>query len=312
MDRLRIRAEKEMAQYRDSSSICISIIDTLLENKKSRLASWFAINKRLDKFDWQNLLDVIQCEFEDFQTQQTAHEFVLRMDIELLHTAVKNYLHRQLKRQLKASLNNRLRRAIIGVKLPPVSDYEEWVREFCRLPAQGGSAALPESSRPERDPDGDTTMTGMDATLAAIKELKFGIQEISSISGKTKKDKKEKKRDLEKGRGKKPRAPWRSKIEFDRLYKEGIPGQSRNAPFHKWNPMLAHDCETFTRSFSETPISSLAVSYSKFIGSMGSKSYCKIGTMNSDKDILSLQFNTGVNFGPTKDRILDLLIVNRK
>lgn len=42
MDRLRIRAEREMVPYREPSAICIDLIDTLLEDKKPRVASWFS------------------------------------------------------------------------------------------------------------------------------------------------------------------------------------------------------------------------------------------------------------------------------
>lgn len=46
IDRLRIRVEKEMAPFKEPNSICIDIIDTLPEDKKSRLASWLSRSKK--------------------------------------------------------------------------------------------------------------------------------------------------------------------------------------------------------------------------------------------------------------------------
>lgn len=144
MDRLRIRVERELAPYREESAICIDIIDTLPEDKKSRVAGWFSNSKRKNVFDWQDLLDVFQQEFEDIQAQQTAHEMVLRMEqghCQYFHEFVKDFEYKvslsggeelftasAKTRQLKASLNTRLRRALIGVKLPQIKDYSKWVQ----------------------------------------------------------------------------------------------------------------------------------------------------------------------------------------
>lgn len=65
-------------------------------------------------------------------------------------------------------------------------------------------------------------MTGMYAIFAAIKELEINIADVSTVRSQGINDKKGKKQDPAKAKDKKPRAPWRSKIELDRLYKEGV------------------------------------------------------------------------------------------
>ncbi|POS87410.1 hypothetical protein EPUL_001149 [Erysiphe pulchra] len=233
MDRLRIRIEKETSQYRDPSSICIDIIDTLPEDKKSRLASWFAKIKRVDKFDWRNLLDVIQCEFEDVQAQQTAHEFVLRMEQgrnQYFAEFFKDFEHRIASCGKEELFTPSAKtRALIDVKLPAVRKYEEWVMAVREVvvelesfavyrpkgatqigtklgPAKTGSAALPDSSQPEKDAE----------------ELSVKKVDTSTGNGQMDKKNKGKKRDSEEEKKKKPRAPWRSKDEFDSLYKQGV------------------------------------------------------------------------------------------
>ena len=69
MDMLRIRFKKEVDHSREASSICIDIIDTLPDDKKPRVANWFADSKASGLFSWKDLLQVLQNEFEDSQAQ---------------------------------------------------------------------------------------------------------------------------------------------------------------------------------------------------------------------------------------------------
>lgn len=261
MDMLRTRVEKEMADCRESSSLCIDIINTLPEEKRSRVANWFSLSKKKDKFDWQNLLEVFEREFEDTQAQQAATELVQRMEQgrhQYFHEFLKEFeykvalsggdeIYTQLAktRQLKLSLNNNLRRALIGVKLPSEKQYAEWVAAVKEVaielesftdyrpkgsnhmgtkigpPKSGSTMSKLEPSQPDSkvDGNGDTFMTGTDAILAAIKDLQ--------LQNKDKWRKKSKKtvsrRDVSPSKRKdKPRAPWRSSKEFARLIEEGV------------------------------------------------------------------------------------------
>ena len=69
MDMLGTRVEKEMSDCKESSSFCIDIINTLPEEKRSGFANWFSLSKKKDQFDWRNLLEVFEREFEDTQAQ---------------------------------------------------------------------------------------------------------------------------------------------------------------------------------------------------------------------------------------------------
>ena len=67
MDMLRIRIEKEVDHSREAGSICIDTINTLPDDKKPRVANWFAESKASGLFSWKDLLQVFQNEFEDRQ-----------------------------------------------------------------------------------------------------------------------------------------------------------------------------------------------------------------------------------------------------
>ena len=109
-------------------------------------------------------------------------------------------------RQLKASLNNKLRRALVGVKLPHVRQYNDWVAtvrevaeeverfsDYCPKgstqtvtkigPPKGGIGIfMPENGGDGVDQDGDTKMSGTDAILAAIKDLKLHDVHLATTS----------------------------------------------------------------------------------------------------------------------------------
>ena len=253
MDRLRIRVENEMGVVIESSSICIDIVDTLPDEKKSRIASWFSLNKGKEtgSFNWKELLDVIQREFEDAQAQQVALELLQRMEQgphQYFHEFLKEFEYKAafcggdemftpsaMTRQLKSSLNNSLRRSLIGVKLPPVKQYAEWVaavREVAEElesfsdyrprgsnqigtkigPAKGGiGLSKLENRNPKVDGAGDTHMTGTDAILAAIRDLKVNYSGSSTDYPARSSNNPKYRSKGEDGRKTKPRAPWRSK-----------------------------------------------------------------------------------------------------
>ncbi|POS82753.1 hypothetical protein EPUL_006109 [Erysiphe pulchra] len=146
-------------------------------------------------------------------------------------------------RQLKLSLNYNLRQALIRVKLPLEKNCTEWVssvkaiavelESFCEYrpknsnqvetkpgpPKSGRTSYKPEQNWSDTavDEDGDTIMSGTNAILAAIENLK-----IQTLGGKAKPIR-GKNGELETGPEKKykespkSRAPWRSLTEFNRL-----------------------------------------------------------------------------------------------
>ncbi|KAI0996742.1 hypothetical protein K3495_g11443 [Podosphaera aphanis] len=132
--------------------------------------------------------------------------------------------------KLKDAVNSRLRRALIGVKLPSPENYLAWIEEVREVAkeleslsdyrpkgasqtktvlgapksgsAQASVSIQPEISKPKLDLDGDTVMGGTNAVLAAIKDLMESNLRYEKNP-------------------RKPRAPWRSKKEFKRLVDEG-------------------------------------------------------------------------------------------
>lgn len=142
-DMLRTKVEKEIGDHREPSCLCIDIINTLPDEKKSRVANLFSQCKQADNFNWRELLNVFEHEFENTQAQQSATELVQRME-QGRHQMFRDFLKEfeyqialsggediftplAKTRQLKLSLNNILRRALIGVKLPSERNYLEWV-----------------------------------------------------------------------------------------------------------------------------------------------------------------------------------------
>lgn len=263
MDMLRTRVEKEIGDHREPSCLCIDIINTLPDEKKSRVANWFSLSKKADNFNWRELLNVFEHEFEDTQAQQSATELVQRME-QGRHQMFRDFLKEfeyqvalsggeeiftplAKTRQLKLSLNNSLRRALIGVKLPSEKNYLEWVSAVKEIavelesfsdyrpknsnqkgtkigpPKSGSTTYKPEPIRSDTavDQDGDTIMTGTNAILAAIENLKKqsqgnGAKPTREKKGKLKKNPEKNNESL------KPRAPWRSRTEFIRLVERGV------------------------------------------------------------------------------------------
>lgn len=220
------------------------------------------------KFHWKELLPIFRKEFGDKQARQAALEIVSRMEQgfhQYFQDFLKDFEYRVSQSGgsetytdtnktmlLKVSLNSRLRRALVSVKLPPACNYTEWVNEVKDVAAEleglndyrprgatqtenvlgapkSGSAPLSDNNHscrkePLADFEGDTVMTRTNALLAALrdftnstKELRtsklFGNQEGSSNG--------------QSGRGvqgksqNKPRATWRTREEIKALIEAG-------------------------------------------------------------------------------------------
>ncbi|KAI0994874.1 hypothetical protein K3495_g13307 [Podosphaera aphanis] len=147
--------------------------------------------------------------------------------------------------KLKAAMNNQLRRALIGLKLPPANKHEEWVAEVREIaleveemadyrpsgatntrtrygaPKSGVAMSVPRNQGV--DSEGDIRMGGTNALMAGIRGMTLGNEGRES--------------DLEDlgrppttaanavghddRRASLPRAPWRSQQEVRRLLSEG-------------------------------------------------------------------------------------------
>lgn len=252
LERLETRIEMDMEPYFLPAQICMDMIDTLPDNKKCRVESWFKGKKASGRFNWRELLICFRNEFQDNQAQQAALETLERME-QGQHQFFMDYLKEfelkvaqsggiathTLRHQtmlLKGSLNRRLRRSLLGLKLPPPENYSAWVAEVKEIAAElesfddyrpkgstltvtklgaiKGGIIRASHKAPELDAEGDTIMSGTNnGLLAAIAELIKSNSNNSIYSAGPSKGKK-----LPKS---KPRAKWRSKEEFRRLRESG-------------------------------------------------------------------------------------------
>ena len=255
--RLEARIQREWAPHVDPCSICLDMIDTLPDEKKSRVAAWFEESSQKNSFSWENFVEHFRRQFDDKEARQAASEHVSRMEQgynQLFLDFLKDFEYRmapcreaytQLGKsmQLKASLNTRLRRALVGLKLPALDNYSAWVEGVTEVAAdlEGLGDYRPKNAKytttklgmpkgisvpaehiSNFDGEGDYKMGGSNALLAAIQKLVLDKDEgvVAGLGDGVKKGK-------EKGMSKrkesaKPRAPWRTKEEFGRLVKKGL------------------------------------------------------------------------------------------
>ncbi|KAI1006339.1 hypothetical protein K3495_g1884 [Podosphaera aphanis] len=75
-----MRVEQEIVPFVDGGIICLDMIETLPEDKKSRSSAWFEEIKARQVFDWRALIQHFRDEFEDKQAMQAASEYLNRME----------------------------------------------------------------------------------------------------------------------------------------------------------------------------------------------------------------------------------------
>lgn len=256
INRLQARIEREWAPFVDPCSICLDMIDTLPEDKKSRVAAWFEDKSRTNSFDWQVLVEHFRNQFDDKEARQSASEYVTRMEQgynQLFLDFLKDFEYRIApcreaytplgkSMQLKSSLNTRLRRALVGVRLPPLENYTAWVAGVAEVAAdlEGLNDYRPnnakytatklgtpkgvtvhEEHKSNVDEEGDYKMGG-NALLAAIERLV--LKEDNTVAGLGNGKKRSKKIENfgETKMPGKPRAPWRTKEEFAKLIRKRL------------------------------------------------------------------------------------------
>ncbi|RKF64086.1 hypothetical protein OnM2_021105 [Erysiphe neolycopersici] len=251
MKRLVARIEREWEPYVDQGSICLDMIDSLPDEKKPRISAWF--DKNQPNYNWRKFAAHFNEQFEDKEERQAASEYVNRMEQghnQLFLDFLKDFEYRispcreaftplGKSIQLKASLNSRLRRALVGLDMPPLEDYDAWVRKVTKvaLDLEGlndyrpvnakytttniGSPkgiSTPVEKKVRLDADGDVIMGENNALLSAIKSLVLNRDEgIIGSLGKPNKGKQK-----ENASAERPRAEWLTKKEFEKLVRKGL------------------------------------------------------------------------------------------
>ncbi|KAI0993451.1 hypothetical protein K3495_g14733 [Podosphaera aphanis] len=143
--RLEMRIESDFAPFYDGKSIYLGMIDTLPDNLKGRVSNWFEARRIAGSFYYADFIQYFKDSFADRQAQQSASEVLDRMEqgeCQFFGDFYQDFEHQLAlgggdavytavgkTQKLKAALNGRLRRALIGVRLPDPAKYQEWVQE---------------------------------------------------------------------------------------------------------------------------------------------------------------------------------------
>ncbi|KHJ34005.1 hypothetical protein EV44_g3125 [Erysiphe necator] len=221
MRRLMARIEREWEPYVDQGSICLDMIDSLPDHKRPRIAAWLEDN--VENYCWRNLAEHFREQFEDKEERQAASKYVSRMEQshnQLFLDFLKDSEYRMApcreaftplakSMQFKASLNSRLRRALVGLDLPPLENNSEWVKKVTKvaieleglkdyrpvyseftttnLGVSKGGVNVPVEKQSRLDADGDVIMGESNALLSAIKSLVLNRENgVVGSKGKTK------------------------------------------------------------------------------------------------------------------------------
>ena len=70
--RLEARIQREWAPYVDPCSICLDMIDTLLDEKKLRVTEWFEESSQKNSFSWESFVEHFRRQFDDKEALQAA------------------------------------------------------------------------------------------------------------------------------------------------------------------------------------------------------------------------------------------------
>ncbi|KAI0997915.1 hypothetical protein K3495_g10273 [Podosphaera aphanis] len=264
--RLETRIEIDFAPYIDDRSICLDMIETLPDNLKSRVSTWFESRRVSGRFDWKEFIEHFRSIFADRQASQTASEILNQMEQgenQYFADSLQDFEYRLAQsggdeaytplgktQQLKASINGKLRRALIGLKLPDARKFSEWVTEVkevaleleslvdyrprgvtqttTRLGApKSGVAPIRTQVQQNQlgiDADGDVRMGGTNAILAALQQLNTqrNTPRSSQGQGQGPPNHQEPSTGRDEDSGNLPRAPWRTREELKRLMEAGL------------------------------------------------------------------------------------------
>ncbi|KAI0991959.1 hypothetical protein K3495_g16227, partial [Podosphaera aphanis] len=146
ISRLQTRISTEQGPHIAHSSICLDMIDSLPEDRQGSVAVEFGRMSATGNFDYVNFIECFKQTFADYEARQTAAETVSRMyqgGSQLFTDFLKDFNYRVAlaggdeaftplgkTQQLKGSLNKKLRKVLIGIKLGDPSNFEVWVENL--------------------------------------------------------------------------------------------------------------------------------------------------------------------------------------
>lgn len=229
----------------DSRAICLGMLQTLPKEQQLRVAHWFQTGGADRDHDWRKFLEHFSAQFEDKQAKQSATEQLIRMrqgssqffadflqdfEYKLQQCEGSGWPDNAKIMHLNAGISSALKTALV-VKTLPDNDYEKWVRKVKavagrleNLPTfrqtgsshtktwyvrQAGATRVPIATSQHAarhvDADGDITMGGINALIAAAVAKALGPRNSASS-----------------GSGTRPRAAWKTKEAFQRCRDNNI------------------------------------------------------------------------------------------
>ncbi|RKF58480.1 putative eka-like protein [Erysiphe neolycopersici] len=255
---LEIKLEEDSKFFNSSRAVCLGMLLSLPEKKRHNVKAWFRCGGSNGSYNWEEFLLHFDEQFEDVEAMLEAAEVLGRMrqghnqyfedflrdfegqyslcdvntwgptgKIALVHTAI----------------NEQLREALVGIDLSIRMGYKAWIAKVKQVAIQlqalqkyrprgatntktwyisGQGTVVPQVANIDRedavlDAEGDTKMGGLNAIVAG------------SSQGKEKKINKNK-----------PRAPWRTSEEFQKLKQKRLCIRCcKSGHFSRWCPSFS-------------------------------------------------------------------------
>lgn len=244
-----VKIEEDRQMLGSDRAVCLGMLGTLPKDKKSRVSNWFESGGPAGNYNWKGFVEHFKYNFEDKRARLTAvkeltqmkqgsrqsfNDFFQQFEFKLAQCGGLHWDSPLKVSHLNNGLNETLEKALIGIDLPPDDDYAQWVskvrdvagrleshqkRNFIKSGNEIYRPAYLTNQNPSIDADGDTIMTGVNALLALLNnndQSSKGNLSLASLG------KNNNFRQNNNGKDTRPRAPWRSQDEFQKLLSLGV------------------------------------------------------------------------------------------
>lgn len=241
---LRVKIEEDRPLLGSNRAVCLGMLGTLPRDKKCQVEHWFETGGLEGKYNWPEFLDHFKELFEDKQslliagkelstmrqkTNQPFGEFLRQYEQKLAQCGGNKWDPLMKIVHLNNGLNEKLEKSLIGIDMPPLDNYNQWrdkVREVAERLESHKSRFLHTSNYDfsssgnskqtliSKDSEGDVIMTGINTLVAMLKTTAFNNKNGPLVgTGKPASGG---------GTDNRPRAPWRTHQEYQKLISEGL------------------------------------------------------------------------------------------
>lgn len=249
---LRAKIEEDNQFLGSARAICLEIFGSVPASKQPRIAHWIKTGGSGGVHDWDEFLKYLAEQFEDKQAKQAAGDLLGRMRMGATQYFVdflQDYEFRLSQCDglgwadglkiihLNIGINSTLRDKLVTKSLPD-DDYVKWIKKVKDvsgrleslstyrqkgstqtktwfLSQNGAKSQLPHDNKvtsspvPKLDAQGDTQMSGVNALVTALVNAVNTTNQQGKTSG-------------SQFSSDKPRAPWRTSEEFQKLVDAGL------------------------------------------------------------------------------------------